>query len=166
MAAIPAVVVIPPPPPVPEIDQIKEILNWIGFTDAAQRDRICNDAFTNYADILSMNEKDVTELSASFSRRTATNGKIDFGIRRTKKLMHLLHFVQDAARTSYTASTFGYTQATLLSALTVAGERELMSLNSSEINPMLKLRKLHPVLWCLKTSGQIGNRSSSTTCPP
>ena len=120
MAAIPAVVVIPP---VPEIDQIKEILNWIGFTDAGQRDRICNDAFTNYADILAMNEKDVTELSASFSRRTATNGKIDFGIRRTKKLMHLLHFVQDAARTSYTASTFGYTQATLLSALSVAGER-------------------------------------------
>ena len=97
-AAISPVVIFPPP--VSEIDQIKEILDWIGFVDAAHRTRITDDAFTTYANILAMNEKDVIELSVSFSRCTATNGKIYFGIRRTKKFMHLLHWVHDATRTS------------------------------------------------------------------
>ena len=68
-----------------------------------------------------MSEKDVTELSASISRQAAGNGKIDFGIRQTKKLMHLLHWVHDAARTSYKESTNENDQASILAALTVAG---------------------------------------------
>ena len=123
---IPLVVNVPlpvNPPPVQEIDQIDQILEWIGFTDLAHRGRIIEDAFTTYADVQAMNKKDVTELSASFSRRTTTNGKIDFGIRRTKKLMQLLHWVQDAARTSYAPSITGYTQASLLRAFSIAGER-------------------------------------------
>ena len=83
MAGIPPAVVIPQP--LPEIDQISQILEWIGFTDQGQRTRIINDAFTTYDDILAMNDKDVTELSTLFGRRTAANEKIDFGIRRTKK---------------------------------------------------------------------------------
>ena len=135
---IPLVVNVPlpvNPPPVQEIDQIDQILEWIGFTDLAHRGRIIEDAFTTYADVQAMNEKDVTELSASFSRRTTTNGKIDFGIRRTKKLMQLLHWVQDAARTSYAPSITGYTQASLLRAFSIAGERELMFENSSGTSP-------------------------------
>ena len=72
MAGIPPVVI--SLPPVPEINQIEEILDWIGFTDAAHCKRMTVDAFTTYADILAMNEKDVAELSTSFSRRTVANG--------------------------------------------------------------------------------------------
>ena len=121
-ANVPAVVVVPAVP-VPEIDQLNQILEWVGFPIGNERVNILQDAFTNYADIKSMKEKDVTELSTSFSRRTAANGKIDFGIRRTKKLMHLLHWVHDATRCSYSPSLDGYTQTSFLAALSVAGER-------------------------------------------
>ena len=70
-----------------------------------------------------MKEKGITELSMSFSRRTAANGKIDFGILRTKKLTHFLHWVHDDACTFYTPSTTGYLQTSLLTALSDSGER-------------------------------------------
>ena len=91
VATVVPVVAVVPAVPVPEIDQLNQILEWVGFPIGNERLNILQDAFTNYADIQAMKEKDVTELSTSFSRRTAANGKIDFGILRTKKLMHLLH---------------------------------------------------------------------------
>ena len=108
---------------VPEIDQIREILNWIGFAVDAQRTSIINDAFSVYADIQSLTEKDITELSESFGRRTAANGRIDFGIRRTKRLKFMTHWVQDFYRVSMTPSMDGLDQASFLAALTVAGQR-------------------------------------------
>ena len=134
---VPAVPVqVPAPVPVaqlPEIDQILLVLEWIGFLDPAHRTRITDDAFQCYADVLSLNEKDILELSTSFSRRTVTNGKIDFGLRRTKKLTQFLHWVQDAARTSFVASTNGYVQASLLVALNHDGDR-------SDVRQQFKLR--------------------------
>ena len=90
---VPQVSVVPVPPraPVPELDQIMLVLEWIRFVDAGQRTHINDDVFQTFSDVIAMNKKDVTELSTSFTRRTATNGKIDFGIRRTKKLTHFLH---------------------------------------------------------------------------
>ena len=102
---VPAVVAVPV---VPEIDQLNQCLEWIRFPVENERLSIMQDAFTTYADIQEMKEKDVTELSASFSRRTNANGRIAFGIRRTKKLMHLLHWVHDATRCSYSPSLDGY----------------------------------------------------------
>ena len=109
--------------PPPEIDQIGEILTWIGFTDPANRTSIIDDAFNTYADIRSLKEKDISELSESFSRRTQANGRIDFGIRRTKKMKFMLHCVHDSYRTSSTPSTEGLNQVSFLQAITVAGER-------------------------------------------
>ena len=124
---VPAVPV-PLPAPVPvaivtELDQILLVLEWIGFQDQVQRMRITDDAFQCFADVLALNEKDMLELSTSFSRRTVANGKIDFILRQTKRITQFFHWVQDAARTSYVASTNGYFQASLLAALTNAGER-------------------------------------------
>ena len=109
--------------PPPEIDQIGEILTWIGFTDPANRTSIIDDAFNTYADIRSLKEKDISELSESFSRRTQANGRIDFGIRRTKKMKFMLHWVHDFYRTSLNPSTEGLNQVSFLQAITVAGER-------------------------------------------
>ena len=78
MAAAPPVMIIQPP--VPEIDQIKPILDWIGFSDVGYRTRITDDTFTTYNDFLMINEKDITEPSASFHHCTAANDKIGFGI--------------------------------------------------------------------------------------
>ena len=52
---------------------------------------IINNAFTDYADMITLKEKDITEMSESFGRRTVTNGRIEFSIRRTKKLKFLVH---------------------------------------------------------------------------
>ena len=117
-------VIIPQPAPeAPDIKQIEQILEWIEFADGIQRNRIINDAFATYNDILTMKEKDVTELSTSFSRQTSANGRIGFGIRQTNKLKHLMHWVQDSARTLYKASINGHDSDSILAALTVAGER-------------------------------------------
>ena len=50
MAAVapPAVIVVPL---VPEIEQIREILTWIGFQHALERESIINNAFRSYNDI-------------------------------------------------------------------------------------------------------------------
>ena len=96
---------------VPEIDQIREILTWIGFANENNRTSIIDDAFNTYADIHSLKEKDITELSESFSRRTQANGRIDFGIRRTKKMKFMLHWVADFYRTSSIPTIAGLNQA-------------------------------------------------------
>ena len=107
----------------PEIDQIGDILEWIGFENQGNRTSIIADAFSTYSDIQTLTDKDITELSESFSRRTANNDRINFGIRRTKRLKHMVHWVQDFYRVSLTPTTDGLNEADFLSALTVAGER-------------------------------------------
>ena len=66
---------IPVTAPASEIDQLLEILGWIGFSSEPDRRAICDDAFTTYEDLFSLREKDITELSEAFGRRTQTNGK-------------------------------------------------------------------------------------------
>ena len=110
------------PPPVSKIDQFPQILEWIGFTDGNQRARIIQDAFTTYAEIQPIDEKNVTEPITSFSRRTTGNGKIDFSIRQTKKLIHLFHWAHDASTCSHTSSLEGFTHDYFLAALLIAEE--------------------------------------------
>ena len=85
---------------VAEIDQIREILEWIGFANNPVRTSIIQSAIEEYAKIQSLNEKDITELSKASSRCTTTNGRIDFGIRRTKRLKFMMHWCQDVYRVS------------------------------------------------------------------
>ena len=108
---------------VPEIDQIRQMLTWIGFDNEGNQNSIINDAFSTFADIQDLSEKDVTELSESFARRTAQNDRIIFGICRTKRIKHMMHWVQDFYRVSSTPTTVGLDGDTFLAALTVAGER-------------------------------------------
>ena len=108
---------------VPEIDQLREILGWIGFVDNADRESIIKGAFEAYSDIQSLNEKDITEMSESYSKRTTTAGKIDFGIRRTKRLKFMMHWVHDFYRVSSIPTTVGLDHAGFLAAIAVAGQR-------------------------------------------
>ena len=80
---------------VAEIAQIRQILKWIGFSIADDQQFIIDDAFESYNDLLELKSKDITDLSASFGRRTALNGRIIFGSRKTKKLKSLVCWVKD-----------------------------------------------------------------------
>ena len=82
-----------------ETHSIHQILHWIGFTQP-QRVQLFNDSLGSYRDMSSFTEKDISDMAAEYSRRTANDGRINFGIRRTKKLQTLIHFIQDFRRTS------------------------------------------------------------------
>ena len=107
-----------------EDDQIRQILTWIGFTIQAERNAIVDDAMASYDDLLCLNTKDVTALSADFARRTLANGKIVFGSRRTKKLQSVLYWVKDFSRISETPTIGTLTENVFSIQLTRARHRE------------------------------------------
>ena len=53
------------PPVVSEINQICDILAWIGFNESTHRNSIIKDAFTTFDDNLDLDEKDIKDLSES-----------------------------------------------------------------------------------------------------
>ena len=79
--------------------QIKQILHWIGFTIAGQKNAIYSDSIQEYADLLNMSESDMTDLAKDYAGRALTN-PINFGIRKIKKLKALTHWCKDHRRTS------------------------------------------------------------------
>ena len=109
---------------VAEIAQIRQILKWIGFSIADDRQFIIDDAFESYNDLLELKSKDITDLSASFGRRTALNGRIIFGSRKTKKLKSLVCWVKDFQRISLTPDILGLDESSFLNLLTIASGRE------------------------------------------
>lgn len=76
---------------------IRRILTWIGFNTALSRARIAEESFNDYIDIEQMTEKDVTDISDSFQKRSPAQ-RIIFGQRKTKKLQALIHWVKDFRR--------------------------------------------------------------------
>ena len=54
-------------PVVAKIDQLKVILDWIRFSNKLNRTAICNDVFVTYNDLISLREKDISELGEDFS---------------------------------------------------------------------------------------------------
>ena len=77
-----------------EADSVSQILHWIGFTIDAQRVVIKNDEIATFDDIKVLTEKDVTHLATDFASRTAANGRMSIGARRSKSLKSLLHWVR------------------------------------------------------------------------
>ena len=110
-------------PTVLEINQLGSILNWIGFTTTTEHIVITTDVLTTYDDLLSLKQKDITEPSEAFSRRTTNNGKINLGVRRTKKLKWLVHWAQDFLRIFQWPCVDRLKEPLFLAKLTVASER-------------------------------------------
>ena len=103
-----------------KVDQIRQILTWIGFTVAKDRQLIIDDAFESYNDLLELTGKDIADLSASFGRRIVLNGQIIFGSRKTKKVKSLVCWVKDFQHISLTPYIVGHDEPSFLSSLTVA----------------------------------------------
>ena len=70
-----------------------------------------------------MKEKDVTEVSDSFQKRTSSQ-KIIFGQRKIKKLQVLIHWVQDFRRCNSSPSIVDLDRTSFLAALDTAAHRE------------------------------------------
>ena len=99
----------------PEIDQLNEILNWIGFSTPTERIAIIDHAFTTCDEIISLKEKYISELAEAFGRRTTSNGRIIFGVSRTKMIKWLVDWAQDCLRVSKQSSVGGLNLPSFLS---------------------------------------------------
>jgi hypothetical protein len=95
------------PPVVEPAPPMDLILNWIGFEQANIRERIRTEGFESFDDLLAMKEKDIRDLSESYSRRTVADGRIIFGLRKTRYMIGLIHWVQDFGRVGETPSVVG-----------------------------------------------------------
>ena len=87
--------------------QIKQILHWAGFTSLAQKNAIYDDSIQDYGDLLNMSESDVTDLAKDYSSRSPNTSRINFGLRRIKKLKSIIHWAKDHRRVSTTPNIEG-----------------------------------------------------------
>jgi hypothetical protein len=76
------------------------LLNAIGFTVPEQRERIIEAGLGEFEDFRYLNDKDIRDMAEEFAKRSIPNGRIIFGIGRTKKLVGIMHWIQDCHRTN------------------------------------------------------------------
>jgi hypothetical protein len=80
-------------------DEMDLVLGYIGFDNITVCDRIRNEGLLqDFSDLKSLKEKDIWDLSESFTKRTVGDGRFLFGIRRTRLLVGTVHWVQDFDR--------------------------------------------------------------------
>ena len=75
-----------------EREEILQILHWIGFTIDDQKNNIYADSIGSYGDLYTLNNEDIDSMAKDYSGRAAANGKMNFGIRRIKKLKLVIHW--------------------------------------------------------------------------
>ena len=108
-----------------EDNSIQQIIHWIGFTTPNQRTSVFNDSIGSWDDIRMFSEKDMNNMARDFAGRApGLGGRINFGIRRTKKLIGLAHWVEDFYRVSNIPSIEGLSQVTFSTQLERALDRE------------------------------------------
>ena len=117
-----------------EDNSISQILFWIGFTTADQRNAVQTDAIAKFADIKIMTEKDISLLATDFSNRAPAARRISIGARRGKLLKALVHWVQDFYRISEEPTIVGLNaksfREALIDAITRSNVRQTLKDNS------------------------------------
>lgn len=106
-------------------DTMDVTLTWIGFNLDVNRQAIRTD-IAELEDMLDITEKDISDLSESYAKRTVNDGRIIFGLQRTKRLKAMLHWVQDFYRVSAEPSIDGINAISFKEALAVAAKRAVI----------------------------------------
>ena len=83
-----------------EVEEVDMLLQYVGFSEESVRNNISSDGFESFEDIMTLKEKDISELAKGFADRSVANGKVIFGLRRTNLLKAIVHWVQDFRRIS------------------------------------------------------------------
>ena len=76
------------------------LLNAIGFNIAEEREHIMEAGLADYEDFRYLVKKDIWDMAEEFGKHTQQNGRIIFGLGRTKKLTGVMHWIQDCHHTS------------------------------------------------------------------
>ena len=102
-----------------EINDMDHTLMWIGFNKIAVRDAL-QIVIEQFNDMLELTEKDILDLEYSYSKRTAADGRLIFGLQNTKRLKPMIHLVEDFARVSETPNINNLDEVSFRAALGVA----------------------------------------------
>ena len=105
-----------------DINEMEQTLTWIGFNTIASRDTLQID-IEQFEDMLELAKKVILDLEYSYSKRTAADGRLIFGLQKTKRLKSMIHWVQDFARVSETPNIDKLYEASFRAALGVAAQR-------------------------------------------
>ena len=106
-----------------EEHQVKQILDWTGFTTDDQKNVVYSDSISTYSDLNGLKGDDIDSMSWSYGSRNAQDGGIHFGIRRIKRLKALVHWAQDFRRVAEDPTVISMCEAKFLEALDIASER-------------------------------------------
>ena len=116
-----------------EEEMLLQILHWIGFRSAVQKNALSQDAFESFDFLKVLTEKDITAMASDFSSRTVANGRINFGTMRTKRLKALIHWIQDFYRVSCVPSIVGLSEISFKAELETALTRNEIRKNQREL---------------------------------
>ena len=112
-----------------EENSLRQVLHWIGFRTAAQKQALVNDCFTSWIDLRMLSEKDASTMEKSFSSRTNADGRLIFGTTRTKYIKAVIHWIQDFYRVSDVPSIIGLSEITFKTQLQRALTRSMIRKN-------------------------------------
>jgi hypothetical protein len=101
---------------------MERAITWMGFTQN-QRGPIISDIGSTFTEVESLTSKDISELAESYSKRTVNDGRIIFGLQRTKRLKAFIHWVMDFKRVNRNPTLDGLNQDSFCEALRVAEQR-------------------------------------------
>ena len=153
-------------------DPIETALEWIGFTDPAQRASLLGD-FGTFEDIADLKHDDIDTLASSYSKRTVAEGRIHFGLARIRRLKALIHWVQDFGRVSEEPTLDDLDQASFRAELKTAASRaEIRSKSkdtseslSSEASPGMLESEKDWVKWSTGLTNMLGIMLGVTGVP-
>jgi hypothetical protein len=118
---------------------MNHVLNVIGFAGADDRNNIMDGGLAQFEDFRYLVERDIRDMADDFGKRTQANGRIVFGLGRTKKLVGVMHWVHDCYRASDVPNHEHFDEETLFEALSMAQIRkldmELVATNSKAADP-------------------------------
>jgi len=104
-------------------DAMIQMLHWIGIVNVEQRNIIIRDCFSDFRDLVRLDEKDISNMIKDLGGRTAAGGRLNLGTKKSKLMTGMLHWAKDFGRVSEKPSIEGMSQATFLDELDRAIDR-------------------------------------------
>lgn len=118
---------------------LERILEIIGFRNDVERASVMEGGISEFEDFRHLDEKDIRSMAEDFGKRSQANGRINFGLGRVKRLIGVMHWVQDCYRASDEPIHENFSMEVLNEALGLAQVRksdlELVSTNSKAAEP-------------------------------
>jgi hypothetical protein len=81
--------------PVGEMVGVNFLLHAIGFVTNLQGSNLMEAGVVNYDDFQFLNKKDIWDMAEEFTKRTLANGRMPFGVGCLKKLIGVMHWIQN-----------------------------------------------------------------------